>query len=197
MGMLLAGAIGTGRCAGVSAEGVAILPEYCQDVMNDRHRALEKWGPTLGPTVQHVHHYCRGLYQMGQAQRIVNQKKSNYLWHVAVNEISYTIRNAPPDFVLLPEMFYKRGISWSKFGRPREAEADFKRAIEIHPSYYPAYASLAELYRDSNRLAMARTIVSDGLRHSPESKALLQLQNELRGAGDSDHHRAKVSEPPN
>jgi len=176
---------------------IAMLPDYCQDLMTDYGKARRKWASVLGPTVDHTHHYCRGLIKMMRAQRLFSvpaQHRRTY-WSSAVNEISYTIRNATPDFVLLPELYYKRGISQSNAGKVKEAEADFLRAIQILPTYDIAYVQLAGLYRQYGRVDRASEVVSKGLEHVPESKVLRDLQSELQRSNAATK-ASRRTEPP-
>ena len=164
-----------------------MLPEYCQDLIAARFQAHKKWEPVLGPTVKHLHHYCLGLTWMMRAQRAfsVPEQERMSRWGKAVDEITYSINSATPDFVLLPELHYKRGISYQNVKRPKEAEADFRKSIETLATYYVAYAALAELYRKNGRNDLARDVVAKGLNHSPDSKQLLRLQQELGRTGGS------------
>ena len=83
-------------------------------------------------------------------------------WGKAVDEITYSINSATPDFVLLPELHYKRGITYQNGKRTREAEADFRKSIETLATYYVAYVALAELYRKNGRNDLARDVVAKG-----------------------------------
>ena len=62
------------------------------------------------------------------------------------------------------------------------ALASYERAIELKRDYWPAYARLADYYKDNGQRQKAREILEDGLKAAPDTKALQRRLRELDSA---------------
>jgi len=67
-------------------------------------------------------------------------------------------------------------------GRGATAVLLFKRAVELRPDYWPAYADLSDYYRQANEIALARETLQEGLSRSPDASGLKRRLAELDGA---------------
>ncbi len=92
----------------------------------------------------------------------------------------------------LADAYWQRGILRRRQRLVNDAEADLKKALELRPSRFEAYATLAEVYEDQQRWpaaqdAWAKAIAQDGKRADWRFRAgrlLMQLNNK---AGALEH----------
>lgn len=159
-----------------------MLPDYCQFIALPFHQQdRSPWRPVFGSTVQHIHHYCYGQVAMMRARNRLSltPAQRTFYWQAAVNEFTYVIERAPIDFVLLPEVAFRRGTSYVALGALRDAMADFQLSIKVYPKYFPAHAAIARLYMKDGKNDLAQRAVEDGLRDSPNAQELLDLKGAL------------------
>jgi tetratricopeptide (TPR) repeat protein len=97
----------------------------------------------------------------------------------AIADASYTIRNVPNDFPLLPAMLTTRGKTYALLDKLTEATADLQRAISLNPKYDQSYAALGDLYKKMGKMDQAKEIIQTGLKHVPNSKLLSKRAKEL------------------
>jgi len=164
----------------------AALPPYCyytNGFAGNSGRSAEKahWESVIGyETFRGLHHYCRGLFKTSRALYVARSPKiRNYLLESSLGEFDYVINIAPPDFILLPEMFTKKGENLLRLKKPSQAVQEFMRAIELKPDYWPPYASLSDYYKEIGDIAKARETLAKGLEYSPDSKSLKTRLTEL------------------
>ena len=170
---------------------IGMLPPYCKHTQGFRYRVpggddraeIDRWNAIFGPTFHAMHHYCWGLVATNRALYFErDQRDRRFQYGVSIGEFDYVIRHAPPDFVLLPEIFTKKGESLVRLGQSLTAVPEFLRAIELKPDYWPPYAQLADLYKTAGDVAKAREWLEKGLAHSPDAKQLKTRLAELEGA---------------
>jgi len=70
-----------------------------------------------------------------------------------------------------PEAHHNIGIILMELGRAPEAEAEFKKALELDPNFVPAGVTLADLYRGLGRDAEAEPVLRELLARSPSAAA--------------------------
>lgn len=167
---------------------VAMLPRFCiyTQLFRDKVRGgnntveVNRWYGALGPTFHHLHHYCWGLMKTNRATLLSRsaQVRQFYLGD-AIKEYDYVIERSPPDFILLPEILTKKGLNLVHLKRGPVAAIEFKRAIELNPTYWPPYAHLADYYKESGNLKEAREILEEGLKQAPEAIGLTRRLAEL------------------
>jgi len=102
----------------------------------------------------------------------------------AISEFDYAIRNATPNFVLLPEILTKKGENLIRVGRGPQGIADLQRATDLKPDYWPPYAAIGDYYKETGDLAIARGWLEKGLSNSPNTQALMQRLTALDGPKD-------------
>ena len=66
-----------------------------------------------------------------------------------------------------PEHRTNLGTFFAQRGRYAEAEAEFRAAIDLLPTYVPAWANYADMRRMQGRDLEAEVVLRDGLRHVP------------------------------
>lgn len=193
-------------CAPVAAQGipgypehvteydpreVVMLPEYCKYTQlfrdrvpggNDREM-IQRWHATMGDVFIHMHHYCWGLMHLHRAKVLARDAQARgFNYDSAVREFDYIMERTSRDFPLLPEMLTKKGEALLGRGKAALALAEFERAIELKPDYWPPYALISDHYRANGDLVKARQILEEGLKRSPGVKGLQRRLKELGGS---------------
>ncbi|MBN8261124.1 MAG: tetratricopeptide repeat protein, partial [Xanthomonadales bacterium] len=79
-----------------------------------------------------------------------------------------------------PESRYNLGLFHAERGEVARATADYRGALALQPDFAPAYANLAELYRQTGQDNLADATLAEGLRRIPGDPALLHAQGLLR-----------------
>src|SRR5215470_2693185 len=162
---------------------VAWLPHYCIYTKvfrlgvpgGDNKAEIERWRAIMGPAFDWTHHYCWGLMKTNRALLLAKDKQTKTFYLTAANaEFDFFLNRASPprDFVLLPELFTKKGENLIKLGRGVEGVTELERAIEIKPDYWPPYADLSDYYESTHNVAKAREVLEKGLSFAPDAKAL-------------------------
>lgn len=169
---------------------MAMLPSYCKYTQlirqfvpggNDRAE-LKRWTDLMGGMFMHMHHYCWGLMHTNKALFLAKNRKERMLHlNFSIREFDYVIRNAKPDFVLLPEILTKKGENLIRLGRAPQGIPELVHAIELKADYWPPYAVLSDYFKGTKDLAKAREWLEKGLSASPDAKALQQRLAELGG----------------
>jgi tetratricopeptide (TPR) repeat protein len=168
---------------------LALTPPYCQDVQTLRYGDkyspspnAAKWVALMGEGFWAVHHYCWALINLGRADRPSMPAQERLgLRMGAVADMMYVIRNTPPNFILLPEIYTRKGQVELLLKRDADAKASFEKARELKPDYWPAYFQWAEYLANSGQKSQAREVLVEGLRHAPSSKTLRKYYRDLGG----------------
>lgn len=165
-------------------EEIVALPEYCQQSLHSG-QATEQfrahWGSALGPTFQHIHHYCFGMAFLSRALHFgLTRSQRQFNLERAVEEIEYVVRHAEPGFVLMPELLSRQGVALTQLKRYAAAEGKFQEAIAVEPNYWPAYRGLAEMYIDMKQPGRAREILQKGIPIVSDPRALQRLLDTIR-----------------
>lgn len=167
---------------------VVMLPRFCVHTQDFRERVpggndreqIEHWRTLMGPSYEAMHHYCWGLMKLHRATILSPDATTRrFYFGSAADEFDYVLRNARPDFAMLPEIHTKRGEALLGTGRAPQATAEFERAIELKPDYWPPYARLSDYYKSTGDLTAARRTLERGLARVPDAKALMRRLKEL------------------
>ncbi len=176
-----------------------MLPRYCLHTQFFRDRVgrspdeVERWISIMGPSFHHMHHYCWGMMKTNRAIFFTRTRHFRMFYlNDAILEFDYVIRNATPNFVMLPEIFTKKGENLIRVGRGLDGIQDLQRAIELKPDYWPPYAALSDYYKETGDRAKARESLEKGLSASPNTKALMQRLAAL----DAPQSKRKNDPPP-
>jgi len=137
------------------------------------------WADKLGAPYEAFHHFCWALIYMRRANDPSQSayEKSNY--QNALKNFEYVERNSTPSFVLLPEIYLRKGIALRFLGDEAAAAREFLAAIRTKADYTPAYASLVDLYLDLRDPDAARAILEQGLKQVPNSTILSKKKLEI------------------
>ena len=171
----------------------AMLPPFCMYTQIFRDKVpggsdsakVEAWRATLGPTFNHLHHYCCGLMKTNRGVLLArtSEARVSYL-NDANREFDYVTERAPADFVLLPEILTKKGQNLVRLNQGSLARFEFERAAQLKPDYWPPYAHMSDLYKSEGNMKAAREWLERGLSAAPEASALKRRLEEL-GQGRS------------
>ena len=167
---------------------VALLPHYCKytkvfrdSVPDGKNKAeIERWYSVMGPSFNHVHHYCWGLMKTNRALLLAKDTKTKRFYLTSsIDEFNYVLRNASPDFVLRPEILTKKGENLISLGRGVDGVTELEHAIEIKQDYWPPYADLSDYYENAGNVAKARELLEKALTFAPDAKPLTRRLAEL------------------
>lgn len=82
-------------------------------------------------------------------------------------------------------------LTYRMLENKEEAEANYKRAIELEPDNEDYYYFLSEIYSENNQSAKAIEIIEEGLIHNPDS-ALLHMYLAMRYLDIGDYRQAEL-----
>lgn len=177
---------------GYDSREVAMLPAYCKYTQlfrthvpgGNNQDEISRWSAQMGPAFQAMHHYCWGLMKTNRATLLAKsrQDKEFYL-SSSIGEFDYVLERAQPDFVLLPEIYTRKGENLIRLGRAGPAIEALEKAIELKADYWPPYAHLSDFYKSKGDAAKARDILEKGLALVPDAKALRRRLGELKSPG--------------
>jgi tetratricopeptide (TPR) repeat protein len=158
-----------------SPEEAAILPKYCE--IDSPEARMRIYGPTFVAT----HHYCWAMLAMLRASRAADPHERAIHLSTVLGDLSYVIDNSPKTLVLLPEIYVKRG-DFMRSNKKNEAAAikDYYQAIQMKPSYAPAYLRLSDVYKKLGNIEEAKKILKQGLVVAPNTKSLQRKLSELK-----------------
>lgn len=165
---------------------LASLPAFCavraQPYGNQPgHPEVKPWLSIYGQDWIHMHHYCSGLNAINRSYRSANRKEKENALQNAVSEFDYTLRNISQNTRLSAEVFMARGQALLGLGRTPAANRDLEQALVIDPSLRRAYGLLADSYIALKQRDKALQVISEGIRHNPESTSLKRRYDELGG----------------
>ena len=150
------------------------LPGYCQ--------GSPEWNALLGPDAGWNNHTCYGINWLNRYYRARNPGDRKLALQTALGDFNYSIAKLKPDFLLMPEIYMYRGITYSLSAQHGAAVVDLLKAIGMNPKLVRAYNELADIYDGKySKPAKALEVVSDGMRHNPETKSLQRRYTQLGG----------------
>lgn len=172
------------------AREVALLPKYCKftqlfrDELHADPEEVKRWYEIMGPAFHAMHHYCWGLMKTNRALLLATtQQVRTFNLSSAIDEFNYVIRSSPPDFVMLPEIYTKKGENLMRLGKTSLGIADFERAIRLKADYWPPYAALSDHYKKRGDIAKASEWLDKALAFAPNAKGLQARRAELAKSG--------------
>ena len=190
---------------GFDPREVAMLPGYCKYTQYFRQKvpggddanAVADWRGVLGPTFEHIHHYCFALMKTNRAILLARGRdvRQRYL-SSSIEELDYVIGRAPQDFVLMPEILTKKGENLIRLDKGPVGLYELMRATELKPDYWPAYAQMSDYYAEIGERAKAREMLEAGLLHAPDAAALKRRLAALDRGGKTTS-RAPATAAPN
>lgn len=179
-----------GYPAGWTDAELALTSPFCQDVQTMRYGDAysntspnaKKWVAIMGKGFWAVHHYCWAQINLARAERPTTGPAIRQdLREGAVADMVYVINNTPPDFILLPEIYTRKGQVELLLNRVTDARLSFSKARTLKPDYWPPYFQWAQYVAGTGHKAEARKIVEEGLAYAPTSNTLRKYLVELGG----------------
>lgn len=174
----------------ITDEEMALIPRYCpytQSFGKSGFRGgpspqAKPWLAVMGDGFWAVHHYCWGQINLQRALRsTTTSQQRKHLLETVRADYGYAVKNAPKNFILLPEIYTRLGEVEVRLARHRDAEQSFAKARALKPDYWPAYSHWAEVLMGSGRRAEAKQLVKSGLEYSPNSRVLSEQYRLLGG----------------
>jgi len=180
--------VAAGRLTDFSQEELRSLSQLClsQRFINEElttpavsepERAHQEWEAKLGKSFIHYHHFCWATLYAKRAEQQAAESKFNF--DRAVDNFNYVLRNADPEFALLPEVHLEKARALERLDRGEEAAAEYRSAIRGKVDYTPAYVGLAQYYLAVADPNAARGVLEEGLKHDPGSKELAEMKAAL------------------
>lgn len=156
-------------------DNFGVLPSYCTN--RDEMQSLQ-------PIAKFpMHHYCYGMQHLNRyyAARNLDDKKRQLA--LAASEFRYTIgqSSSASDPRLMAELYASQGLVHVLQNNMSKALTDYYKAIELNPKLGRVYAEIASYYEMNKMTAKALEVVTQGLRHVPDSKALRNKYQKLGG----------------
>jgi tetratricopeptide (TPR) repeat protein len=99
----------------------------------------------------------------------------------AVGDFDYVVRNATPDFILLPEVYLRLGEAYAELGNTAAALQAYEESARRKPDYWPAYVNAAQIYERVGLKKQALARIADGLKAAPQQPILQQHYKRLGG----------------
>jgi tetratricopeptide (TPR) repeat protein len=164
-----------------SQADMGALPPYCAARFDEKSDAFKRWRASMGGDFIHVHHYCAGINFVNRARGIASAKDRQGTLGAALTNFDYMLSHTQPDFYLRPEILMNRGIALSLMNKPGEAVGDLLKAIEADPKLPRVYVTLADMYDKQKNRGKALEVVTQGLRHNPDTRSLQRRYTELGG----------------
>lgn len=163
-------------------EELAMLPPYCAARMKGiKSPEYKLWAARLGRDFAHTHHYCNGLRFLARYYASKVARDRRFYLKEADGNLSYMVANASPRYVLMPDVYLKRATVYTLQKEYSSAMADLITAIELDPKAYRASDMLASLYLNIKQPQKALEVISEALRHNPNSTLLQKHYVELGG----------------
>lgn len=169
---------------------LALTPAFCQDVQSvngwaQHYRESPRspfWISMMGKTFWGMHHYCWAVVNIHRS-RAAGQSQQDRVFkiHSAIADYYYVVNIAPPDFILLPEIFHLIGEAHVMVNEYVEAIEAYQRARRIKPDYWPPYEGHAKVLEKLGKKGDAVAVLADGLRVMPGEPNLTSMYKRLGG----------------
>ena len=188
----------------VSAGELALLPEYCVDTQGFDYKdqystqmspRAPYWVGLMGVSFWHHHHYCWALIKTRRALApgVRPEQRTGGLVD-AYGDLDYVVRNATPDFVMLPEIFLKMGDTQIELGSVSLALELYAESARRKPDYWPAYVNAAVALEKLGMKKDALGRIAAGLSRAPNDPVL--QKNYKRLGGDLAAFQRTLKTPP-
>lgn len=97
----------------------------------------------------------------------------------AIADFAYVTTRAQPDFVLLPELYYRIGVAYQQLQEFTKALDAFDESKKAKVDYWPAYAGQADVQAILGRRAEALAALDDGLKAIPDEPNLVAARKRI------------------
>lgn len=160
---------------------IKAMPPYCAARLYIDPGSVEYWKGILGPDYLHTHHLCYALGAISRYYRARTYTDKMGNLQSAINDLNYVLGHASPGYILMPDVYMNRGLALSLMKKDASAITDFLKAVEMNPKLTRAYTMVADHYVKLKKQDEALKLVTEGLRHNPESKVLQRQYKKLGG----------------
>ncbi len=157
------------------------MPPFCEARLKHTPGQYDYWYKTLGEEFVWTNHYCEGIGYLNRSYGARNQREAKAMLGTALRGIDYLMANVKPTSSLMPDIYLNRGLVLSLQGNNGAAIGDLKRALELNPKLVRAYTLSSQIHAKLNQKGEALAVVTDGLRHVPDSSALQRIYKERGG----------------
>jgi len=157
------------------------LPPFCTWKLRGGAAEYQQGTVLLGEQFKNSHHYCAGLNFVNRYYRSPASADGKSMLHFAINEFTYMVDHLVANSSLAGESFLERGIAFALSKRDGEAARDFQQAVTRNPRLAKAYVGWADFLADRKRREEALKVVTEGLRHVPDSRPLQRRYASLGG----------------
>jgi len=150
------------------------LPELCQlrFKWGYQSRQFSKWKNLLGPESVHIHHYCEGLVDIQRAALVVQKEKQSLLNSARSNFKYVLTRTQNPQFILLPDIYYRLAIVSQEENNSSEAINFATQSIQAKKNYLNPYLLISDIYIKSGKNDEAKKTLLKAKKYHPNSKIL-------------------------
>lgn len=172
----------------------AMLPAYCGGPGGEG----VDWRKRLGEARIWNNHTCYGINSINRYYRAKSTEDRRFHLNTARQDLNYSVEHLPEDFLLMPEVYYYRGMVYKLLGNNSQAVSDWLKSISLDKHYVNSIVDLADLIgRDMKNPEKALTLVTQGLRDNPDSKGL-KRRYKLFGGKEPfpEPYKPKVETPP-
>ena len=191
----VASAAQAAKPSNITVGETAMLPAYCPDTMgygaymdattNPSPRA-GLWVGLMGKSFWHMHHHCYGLLKLRRAMLPGTPAHTRkFELGSAIDEFNYMIQNSTANFIMLPEIYVRRGDAQVLLGDVVGAGESFEASRRAKPDYSPAYTHWAEELAKNGAKKNALGILEAGLRIAPSSAELRASYAKMGGNVDA------------
>lgn len=145
------------------------LPEYCPyTIVYAGGPPRDEWFARLGPSFQHLHHYCWSILKAYRATVPgITPLMRRTLYTSAIDECAYVFRNASKDLILMPEILYRVGTYHVQLENWVEAIEYFNRSRSAKVDYWPPYVEIANVNARLGRQQQAIAVLKEALEVMP------------------------------
>lgn len=157
------------------------LPPFCTWKLRGGAAEYQQGTALLGEQFKNSHHYCAGLNFVNRYYRSPASAEGKSMLHFAINEFTYMVDHLVANSSMAGESHLERGVAFALSKRDAEAARDFQQAVIHNPRLAKAYLGWADFLADRKRRAEALKVVTEGLRHVPDSRPLQRRYESLGG----------------
>ncbi len=167
-----------------------VLPKYCQDKLANKNTS--HWTRVFGGNWAHMRHYCGAVawYSKALAAPLDATGRDGRAFFLTetIGNLNYSIKSATSraastpgaaTWPLLPKAYYKRAKALEAQGQNSNAMQDYQRAINLKKNFALAYAAISDLFKKLGDIKNSKKYVEEGLKYSPNSKALKRRKAKL------------------
>ncbi len=164
-----------------SPQEIKQLPQFCAWKFSGDPGLKRRGLKVLGEQFKNVHHLCTGLNFLNRYYRNMSAPDAKSNLARALLDFNYMVDHMFPNSRLAGHIHLYRGITHDLMKHDLAAVEDYRKAIAYKPNLSKAYARLADYYKKHGQKAVALKVVTEGLRHVPNSNALKRRYLALGG----------------